>query len=401
MAALEWVTDNIEELEFQAIYWMRNWVLNMGEGNVAASIVAMGWVQDGVSELEVGAIEQLSYIAYYDADIAESVVALGWVQDGIDVVEAEALDWISNIGDTSVAASVVDLGWVQDGVTELEVGAIEQLSYIAYYDADIAESVVALGWGQDGIDDLELQAIDSVNNFVDTDAASTVVALPWFQDGITDPEPEALEHLSQLANRSPDATRRIVGMPFMQTLTPLDVFAIRSLVRLATEHPAIFDRLAASPLLRLGITDDYVPILVTLAGVAGKNPDLILPLLNPLGTSREYRTMTAPLAGEIELVIIRTKRGAARSMDLLEQAVLSAEDFMGAPFPAQAVVLLYEDAVSPNAAGTNFGTHIAVRPKYDIDDGSFEAMTSPHILAHEVAHYYWRNNADWVDEGAL
>ena len=29
-----------------------------------------------------------------------------------------------------------------------------------------------------------------------------------------------------------------------------------------------------------------------------------------------------------------------------------------------------------------------------------EAENAGSVIAHEVAHYYWSGNADWVDEGA-
>ena len=116
--------------------------------------------------------------------------------------------------------------------------------------------------------------------------------------------------------------------------------------------------------------------------------------------SLERRDITLPLAGDVALVIIRTKPGAPRSMDLLESSVRGVEEYMGLPLPTKFVGLLYGEAVPGSAAGTNFGTHVAIRPKYDVDDGSHEAESAGNNIAHEVAHYYWSGNADWVDEGA-
>ena len=87
-------------------------------------------------------------------------------------------------------------------------------------------------------------------------------------------------------------------------------------------------------------------------------------------------------------------------MDLLEHSVRGAEELMGVPLPTNYVGLLFENAVSGSFAGTNFGTHIAILPKYDVDDGSHEAEFTGQSMAHEVAHYYWSGNADWIDEGA-
>ena len=87
-------------------------------------------------------------------------------------------------------------------------------------------------------------------------------------------------------------------------------------------------------------------------------------------------------------------------MDLLEDSVRGAEDFTGLPLPNNHVALLYEDAVDGDGAGTNFETHIAILPEYDVDDGSDEADIGGSTIAHEVAHYYWSGNTSWVDEGA-
>ena len=122
--------------------------------------------------------------------------------------------------------------------------------------------------------------------------------------------------------------------------------------------------------------------------------------MDPEQVTLEERAIQLPLAGEVDLAIIRLGPGAARSMGLLEQAIRSAEAFMSAPFPTGYVGLLFADAVSEGSAGTNFGTHMAIRPKYDVDDGGYDALFTPSLIAHEVAHYYWSGNSSWVDEGA-
>ena len=189
-------------------------------------------------------------------------------------------------------------------------------------------------------------------------------------------------------------------MPFVETIEPPDISAKASLSRLAASERNIFDRVMSHAALRDGISDDLAPIVATLRGVARTNVGLIDILLDPDRVSLERRTVTLPLAGDVVLAIIRTAPGAARSMDLLEHAVREVERFMGASLPTNYVGLLYEDAVHGSFAGTNFGTHIAILPKYDIDDGSHEAASAGSTVAHEVAHYYWSGNADWVDEGA-
>ena len=363
VVGLSWVQDGVDGAEAEAIAWINN----IGGDAVASSVVALGWVQDGVDDVEVKAIEELSYIAYEDAKVASSVVALGWVQDGIDGAEAEAIHWMQNIEGAEVASSVVSLGWVQDGVDDVEVEAIEELSYIAYEDADVALSVVSLGWVQDGVDRAEADLVDD---------------------------------FASIAAKDASAALRIVGMPFLETIEPPDVSAMESLRLLAAFEPASFQSVMSHPTIRDGMTNDWAPIVATLRGVAETNPRLIGVLLDPERVLLERRAITLPLSGDVVLSIIRTGPGAARSMELLERSVRSAEEYMGAPLPTNYVGLLYEDAVIGSYAGTNFGAHIAVLPQYDVDDGSHEAENAGSVIAHEVAHYYWSSNADWVDEGA-
>ena len=342
--------------------------LEQEDPRLASSIKELGWVRDGIDSTESEAIQDLLYIAVTSRSVVSSLVSLSWVQDGIGTDEAEAIDWINNMSGAEVMSAVVALGWVQDGIDDaLEIRTIEKLSYIANDDTGLGLSVVSLDWVRDGIKDLEAKAIDE---------------------------------LSHIAHEDTEAASRIIAMPFVETIEPPDISAMASLSRLAASERNIFDRVMSHAALRDGISDDLAPIVATLGGVAGTNPGLIDVLLDPDRVSVERRTITLPLAGEVILAIIRTGSGAARSMDLLEHSVRAAERFMGASLPTNYVGLLYEDAVHGSFAGTNFGTHIAILPKYDIDDGSHEAASAGSTVAHEVAHYYWSGNADWVDEGA-
>ena len=341
--------------------------LEQQDPQLASAIRNLGWVQDGIGERESEVIQDLLYIAVTSRSVVASIVSLSWVQDGIHDVEVGAFRWLNNMGSAEVASSVVSLGWVEDGIEEIEAKAIEVISYVDYGDARVASSVVSLGWVQDGIEDSEVDMIDAI---------------------------------ASIANRDAGEALRIVGMPFLETMEPPDVSAMKSLRRLAAFRPEAFVSVMSHAALRDGISDDVAPIVATLDGVAETNPDLIDVLLETTRVLLERRIITLPLSGDVVLDIIRTAPGAARSMDLLERSVRSIEEYMGSPLPTKYVGLLYENAVSGSSAGTNFGTHIAILPKYDIDNDSHEAQLSGSAIAHEVAHYYWSGNEDWVDEGA-
>ena len=409
--------------------------LERSDRELASAIKELRWTQGYISDTESKAIQRLLYIAVTSRSVASSIVSFGWIRDGVDKTEGEALRWIDNIGSAEVASSVVSLDWVQDWIGAEEVRTIQELSYVANRHAEVASSIVSLDWVQDGVIDVEVEAIDWMNNIRSAEAASSVVSLGWVEDGIEADEVMAIEELSYLANRSAEvgssvvslgwvqdgldetevalieafdsiayrnagAALRISEMPFVETIEPPDASAMASLRRLAAFEQEAFERVMSHSALRDGISDGMAPIVATLHGVAKVSPGLMYILLDPGKVVIERRSITLPLTGEVVLDIIRTTRGASRSMDLLEHSVRGAEEYMGLPLPTRYVGLLYEDAVYGSNAGTNFGTHIALLPKFDVDDGSREAEVVGISIAHEVAHYYWSGNEDWVDEGA-
>ena len=304
--------------------------------------------------------------------------------------------------DARLASSINRLEWVRDGVDEIESAAIQDLLYTAVEDLRVASRLVSLDWLTDGIDDTEAEAVSDLQRMAHNDAgtAARVLALGWVIDSIDAAEAEAIDHLASIAHHDATAAARIAGMPFAATVEPPDVTALRSLRELAAFHPESFERVLSHPTLSSGISDSWSSVVATLNGAAVNNPSLLDRLLDPDTVSLEQRSLRLPLAGEVVVDIIRTRSGTARSMDLLEHSLRCAEEFMAAPLPVSHVGLLFENAASGSAAGTNFGTHMAVLPEYDTDDGSHEAAQAAHLIAHEVAHYYWVGNADWIDEGA-
>ena len=300
--------------------------------------------------------------------LAKSIVALAWIEDGIVASESEVVQEVVTLAAfyEMLTASLIDSAWFLDGVTKTELEGLKYIGYIAY----------------------------------DSEATAKQVAdMPWFVDGINETEVEALNNLAYIAQSSEAVAERIAQMPFLAAIEPADISALDAIADLAAFSESSFDRVMAHPTLTRGITDALTPIVAMLYGVAKTNAPLIDSLLDPGRVDMERRGITLPLTGEVDLAIVRTEPGAVRGMDLLEHSVRASEELMGRPFPTRYVGLLYEDAVSGGYAGTNFGTHIAVLPKYDVDDGSHEAEFAPHAIAHEVAHYFWSGNADWIDEG--
>ena len=266
----------------------------------------------------------------------------------------------------------------------------------------LATAIKSLPWVVDGIAEPEREAVQELVQLATfyEPVFSGLIAKPWAKDGLGDSETTVVQNLRWIAGQDEAAALRISEMHFLNKIKPADGAAMRSLWLLAHLNRQNFQRVMSHPTLRGGISDDWAKVVALLSGVSRTNPQLIDVLLDPNRVTLEERSITLPQAGSVDLAIIRTGPRSTRSMDLLEHAVRHAEAFMAEPFPTGYVALLFENAVVGSSVGTNFGTHIAVRPQYDVDDGSFAAESVPHTIAHEVAHYYWSGNRDWVDEGA-
>ena len=140
--------------------------------------------------------------------------------------------------------------------------------------------------------------------------------------------------------------------------------------RLSGSSNASFLEIMATTRLSRGITDDDAKIVALLGGTYRHNPGLVEVLLDPARITIEERTIRLPFSGVVNLAIVRTAPGSPHTMDLLEHSVRQVEEFMGAPLPTSQVSLLFENALPEFAGGTHFGSHITMRPEYDVDDDS-------------------------------
>ena len=300
-----------------------------------------------------------------------------------------------------LANSILEMVWVADGLDDSETEAVQSIVHIAAFYDSLADAFLQTDWFADGVSEIELEAVDDVRfiNRRSPDAAARLMGMAWFADGVSESDSAAIRNMAVIAQEDADEAARVIAMPFLASLEPPDEMALEALGDLAYFDSANFVRAMSLPALADGVSDSEAPIVAALHGVYKTAPNLANVLLDPSRVYVERKTARLPLSGEVTIVIIRTQPGAARSMALVENAVRTVESMMNRPLPVNYVGVLFEEAVTPSFAGTNFGTHIAIRPKYDMDDGSHDADFAPRNIAHEVSHYYWSGNADWVDEG--
>ncbi len=374
---------------FTVIGMRWNWI---NYGTVWGNFVAWQYATpSGVAALPSIAFSDLENGAWLEQNkpaLANQLKALLWVADGVDGSErgtaedliAAAL-WFPN-----VFSSLMQMSWVRDGVTDAEAIAIRYIRATAFYDskspgADLAGLMLQKSWAQDAITADEAEIIRRLFFIV------------WYDTDFPPP--------SQVIAAVNVAASRVLGMPFLDRVESTDALAVSSLERIEDVSKADFLQVMSRPTLSDGITDEEAKI-VLLLGATYQYGDraLVDTLLDPTQITVEERAIRLPRSGEMDLAIIRPAPGAARSMNLLEYSVQSIEEFMGLPFPTNHVAVLFdEEAILEGAAGVNFGTHVTMLSEYDVDDGSHDANFLPSLTAHEVAHYYWRGNETWIDEG--
>ena len=401
VADMPWFVDGLTESEAEQLKYF-NYLLKDSEV-AALQVMEIIWFRDGVEEMEVKAVDRLGFAAQGSKQAAELVAGMDWFLDGVDEMEIEVINSFAYIAKANrdVAEIVVGIAWFSDGIDASEAKVLKDVSYLIEDSEQTARHLVDMPWFLDGFTEIETEGIGYLKYVIeDSESASRhVVDRSWFQDGLTELEVEAIDNLAFLAQSDATISTEVAQMSFLASIEPVDVFAIEALEGLAAKKPNELNRILEHHSLSGGITDELAPIISVLYGVAKANPPLVEKLMEPGTVSIERRGVMLPLVGKVDLAILRTSLGASSGMDRLEFSVRSAEELMGQPFPTRFVGLLYEKAVKGGYAGTNFGTHIAILPKYDIDDGSGRSETAFGNIAHEVAHYYWSGNADWIDEG--
>ena len=345
-----------------------------------------------------------SYLRQSDADTFHIISRLGWVSDGISRMEADPAQSLIYMGldAPQSARQLLTMPWMSDDLNKDEAWAVGALAHLAFDAPGTFEKTVSMPWVADGISQDESRAITAVSGLAmeSGGAAAWIASYHWFADGIDADESLVVSMLGSISYETGSAAR-FMGMQFLDSIEPGDSYALGSLEFLAYESPAAFHGIISHPTVADGITDQETAALALLHDVQATNPDLVDTLLAPSEIHVESRETRLPLAGDVELVIVRLQPGAPRSIDLLEDAVRFAEDYMGEPFPTNFVLLLYADAVMSDFDGHNTGFNMTIHPDFDTDDGSDESCYAPFLLAHEVAHYYWNYSSQtWLDEGA-
>ena len=404
-----WIQDNITVAEEEFLDFLE--ALDDGNEETAAKVIAFPWPQDGITETEADAIRRLFWLAYEDEKLAAKVISLSWVQDSITETELNAikeLDWMSRQEDggrsTANLAAVLRLPWVQDNITTTEAEFLDRFEDLDNGNESLAAQLIAFPWPQDGITDTEAEAMKQLfwltrqeDGGRSTANLAAVLQFLWVQDNITATEAEFLDFFEDLDDDNEEAAAAVIAMPFLKSLEPDDVLAMRGMERL--DDKGRLSVLLDHPTLRNEITDAQTT-LVTAASTL-RDDEEIRRMLNPGYADIETLSKGTELMPNLKVSIVRT--GSQRqpwTAEGVRDAVQFVEETMQLPLPVSHVLVVLNDkAFTENYGGTNFGFAFGYDPEDEQPRDTLDGYYFQSGNVHETAHYFWRGHADWIDEG--
>ena len=209
------------------------------------------------------------------------------------------------------------------------------------------------------------------------ESVAQIESLPWIEDGmVTDLEFYAARALTRVGDAGHLA--KLIEEPWV-----VEGRNLEALMNLSTGYPpGLLHWVFQHPAANDSISYWESKIIAFLGG----GPDSLSPLDPGSPHTMEERTITLPLAGEIELTIMRDEPtlGYDGMMDDLEDAVRSHEAFMDLPFPQRQI----NYHIVPGSGGG----HVEMFTWLGHD------TAGPTPVSHEAAHFYWSwFRARWVD----
>ena len=292
---------------------------------------------------------------------------------------------------------------IQDGITDDERATVALLD-LEFRIPGAAETLRTLPWISDGVDPAEEEGVLLLRELVlaSTPVFDALSRKPWVQDRISFYEARVIEEfasgslvpvdsLNYYGTTASEATAlQITGMPFLETIEGLDLMALCALSELVKRtDDAYIQQVFSHPRLQDGITDELTGTVANLDSLWDIDPGLVDVVLDSARDLVERRTVTLPLAGRVDLAVIRTRPGTPRTMDLLEHALGSQEAFMGVAFPTDYATVLVTD--TPWGARGGSDASMIIRP------GSEEDLP---VIAQLLAYTYWHHDTRLVREAA-
>lgn len=232
-------------------------------------------------------------------------------------------------------------------------------------------------------------------------AAAQVRSISWIADGIHDADEfNAAERLVNIGILAPDTLNTLLESHTVRdSLSPFDLPALLSLHRMAQDRPEKLAQLSKSAWFGDGLTDSEAAIVAALYERSRfQSPEFDDTVRDPNSLNVEISATASRRGTTVPIAIIRSGTAPANSpvMSTTQTAVPFFESMFDAPFPTPAIIIHITDYVAGVAAGTNYQTHITLKPMIDANEIPDFAV---HSVFHEIAHYYLYSNPVWYAEG--
>lgn len=231
---------------------------------------------------------------------------------------------------------------------------------------------------------------------------SRIAGLPWIADGLEGSnEFNAAERLVNIAIDSPETLDVLLNAHSIgERLSPLDLPATLSLQRMAHNRPERLAQLTRADWFRDGLTDAEAAIVATLYERSRfQSPEFDSIVGNPGVVAVEISATTNRVGESIPIAIIRSGSVPPDSpvMGVTQFAAPFLEQMFDEPFPTPAIVIYVTQYVAGTAAGTNYQTHVTLKPELDSNE---QPDSVAHAIINEIAHYYLYARPTWYAEGA-
>ena len=295
-------------------------------------------------------------------------------------------------------------------MSEWDKLAVENLVEIGAIDPDMAVRISMFPWVSDGVTAWEFSAISVFNALARGNYrfAQAVLDLWWVPGDMPTVEVVAIQDLGRIAGSDIVMAWQAIGQPFMEPpFRQRDQYAIQSLSWMAEDPPGVtrgadrLELLERQPWFNDGIDDQEAALLYALGQSKREFEHALIDTHYVVS-----RPVALPLAGDIELVVIRHTPFPVddHTFQAMEDGVRLVEKFVGAPFPVTDVMLLLTEPDIWNVGGGKSVISVAGGHEGSYIDAlilmnNWESGPTASAIYHELAHHYHLRGPQWLREG--
>lgn len=278
IAALPWIDESPREADD---------LRNMALTSQPLFWVWMDLLKDGRTELLLP--KPITSIARIDETAALRIVGMPFLKARGDVQDYRILFQLMQLARTNPdkLGQVLSHPRLHGGITDEHVATVVLLVLGVRF-PEVAAAIEALPWVQDGIvsppsgstntrsshsTEYEEGVVLALARLVERSPGSTIALIgkPWVQDGVAFEDHRAIESYVGISHRDRAAARRVIDMPFLETLEK-DDYHILEVLRRAITSVAGLRWTLTHPKLAGGINDDQL-VTVSLLALEWQDPE--------------------------------------------------------------------------------------------------------------------------------